>query len=53
MSWKLINNRMLTVAEGGVEGVGCQFDGDVTAESFRTSGCPKIKFVFEVQGVRY
>jgi hypothetical protein len=30
-SWKLINNRMVTVAECGAEGVTCEFDGDVKA----------------------
>jgi hypothetical protein len=30
-SWKLINKRMVTVADRGAEGVACEFDGDVKA----------------------
>jgi hypothetical protein len=30
-SWRLINNRMVTVADCGAEGVACEFEGDVKA----------------------
>jgi hypothetical protein len=30
-SWKLMNNRMMTVAECGAKGVTCEFEGEVKA----------------------
>jgi hypothetical protein len=35
ISWKIVNNRMTTVAEHGSEGMSSQFDGDV-------KGCERV-----------
>jgi hypothetical protein len=43
-SWKLLNNRMITVAECGADGVACQFDADV-------KGCVTVTATIDANGM--